>query len=121
MTRSPDPELRRWWQQLLDAFDPDRSTVSQFCRDNRISITSFYKWRKRLQQSNRRPGNENKRLIPVRIVDHQELLSQCAARIHFSDDSQMEIMGSHAFLVPQIAAVLANAQCRQALTDEATS
>lgn len=55
MVRSPDPQLRQWWRELIDAFDPSESTVAQFCRRHEVSTASFYQWRRKLQGDRRRP------------------------------------------------------------------
>lgn len=48
MARRSDPELRRWWGNLIRSFDPDRWTVAEFCRRHDVSAASFYAWRRRL-------------------------------------------------------------------------
>jgi len=50
MARTPDPELRRWWRGLIDAFDSRRWTVAEFCSRHDVSAASFYNWRRRLQE-----------------------------------------------------------------------
>lgn len=50
IARSSDPQLRRRWQQLLDAFDPDRFTVAAFCRKHGVSVAALYQRRRKLQQ-----------------------------------------------------------------------
>lgn len=56
MGRSPNPQLRQWWRELIDAFDPGESTVAEFCRRHEVSTASFYQWRRKLQGDRRRPS-----------------------------------------------------------------
>ena len=48
MARSADPELRRWWRELIDSFDSTRESVSEFCHRHKVSTASFYGWRRKL-------------------------------------------------------------------------
>ncbi|HVX64517.1 MAG TPA: transposase [Pirellulales bacterium] len=50
MARGPDLALRQWWRNLIASFDPERSTVAEFCRRRDVSPASFYAWRRRLGQ-----------------------------------------------------------------------
>jgi hypothetical protein len=52
------------WRRRLARFDGSRRSVVQFCRDEEVSVPSFYQWRKKLRQgaaaSNGTPGGARK-------------------------------------------------------------
>ena len=49
MDKSARIANREAWIQRLDRFSLSDKTVVQFCQDERVSVPSFYQWRKRLQ------------------------------------------------------------------------
>jgi len=51
MARVPDPQLREWWQRLIDSFDSQSDTVARYCRQNDVSTASFYRWQRTLQSA----------------------------------------------------------------------
>ena len=112
MPRSPDPELRRWWRQLLDSFDPQRCSVAQFCQRNHVSVASFYRWQKQLA----RPEKTGS-LIPVELTDATSRQRDCAALIRIDESTRIEISSSHAYLATDIAIALAKAR-REATTGQ---
>lgn len=116
MPRTPDPELRRWWRQLLDSFDPQRSTVAEFCDQNEISPTSFYKWRKRFA----RPP-EIDSLIPVEVVHATQTKEDYAALIRIDGITELEIKPSHAYLATDIAVALARFHAEASSDNEVAS
>ena len=45
------------WQALIQAFDRSDLTAKDFCRQNKLSIFSFYLWKNRFsQQSSAKPS-----------------------------------------------------------------
>jgi hypothetical protein len=101
MSRTTDPELRRRWRQLLDSFDPQRSTVAKFCERNCISVASFYKWRKRFNQTGQTP-----KVLPVEIMENSTA-TQKAAVIKIGNHAQIEIQPGHTQIATEIALALA--------------
>ena len=73
MARSPDPELRQWWRELIDSFDSDRATVAEFCRRQGVSSASFYAWRRKFADvaagESQQPAGYSPAFLPVRVVD----------------------------------------------------
>jgi transposase-like protein len=98
MSRTTDPELRRRWRQLLDSFDPQRYTVAEFCERNGISVASFYKWRKRF--------NQTPKILPVEIIENSTA-TQKAAVIKIGNHAQIEIQPGHTQIATEIALALA--------------
>jgi hypothetical protein len=63
----------RFWRKVVEDFDPQRTTVRQWCADHRVSEPSFYNWRRELKRrdpprtSVPRP-KQCVRLLPVKIA-----------------------------------------------------
>lgn len=49
MARFPDPAARRLWRQRLRRFEQCRLTIAAFCQAERVSVASFYYWRRTLR------------------------------------------------------------------------
>jgi hypothetical protein len=49
--RRPDPKLRALWEQRLCHFEQSGLSASTFCSNHRLSLPSFYAWRRRLRCS----------------------------------------------------------------------
>jgi transposase-like protein len=67
MARSPDPDLRRWWRELIDSFDSERWTVAEFCQRHDVSAASFYAWRRRLGEPHASPPRAPA-FLPIQIT-----------------------------------------------------
>jgi hypothetical protein len=48
--RRPDPAVRSLWEQRLCAFERSGLSPSAFCARERLSLPSFYSWRRRLRE-----------------------------------------------------------------------
>lgn len=48
MSRASSPELARQWRDRLRRFEQSQLTVAEFCQLEDYSVTSFYKWRRRI-------------------------------------------------------------------------
>jgi hypothetical protein len=48
MTRFPNLQLARQWQERLKRFDESELTIAQFCEIEGYSPASFYQWRRKL-------------------------------------------------------------------------
>ncbi len=56
MARRSDSEKRAEWRKRLGRFLRCGLTVARFCSGERVSVASFYYWRRKLQQAARRGG-----------------------------------------------------------------
>lgn len=67
MAGSLDSRKVREWQRRMARFEEGRQSVAEFCRNEGVSVPSFYQWRKRLA---RRPraAEEATGFRPVRLV-----------------------------------------------------
>ena len=50
MARSSDSPKLLEWQRRMSRFEKLQRPVTRFCRDEGVSVPSFYQWRKKLQQ-----------------------------------------------------------------------
>ena len=71
MARSSDCRKVPEWQRRMARFEKTQQSAVQFCRDEGVSVASFYRWRKKLVQ--RRHATEDAaaaaaRFTPVRLV-----------------------------------------------------
>ena len=56
MARRSDSEKHAEWRKRLGRFSRSGLTVAQFCSGERVSVASFYYWRRKLGQAARRGG-----------------------------------------------------------------
>jgi len=54
MARRSDSEKHAEWRKRLGRFSRCGLTVARFCSGERVSVASFYYWRRKLQQAARR-------------------------------------------------------------------
>jgi hypothetical protein len=104
MPRTPDPELRRRWRELLATFDSQRDTVGEFCNRHGISTASFYNWRKRLAELQSAPA-----IIPVEVV-REAGDDPKAVVVRIGRHVEIEIQAGHAHLAADVATALARIQ-----------
>jgi hypothetical protein len=64
--RRPDPVLHQLWHQRLQRFRHSGLRVAEFCDRERISVASFYAWRRRLHDA--APAGTTPGFVPVRVV-----------------------------------------------------
>ena len=50
MPRRADPQLRVLWRKRLQRFSSSGLSVGVFCSQERLSISAFYLWRKKLKR-----------------------------------------------------------------------
>lgn len=63
MFRSSDPKKLAVWRERLERFSMSGLTVARFCARERVSVASFYHWRKKL--------GVNGRWAPRPLVGHK--------------------------------------------------
>lgn len=54
MSRSSDPKKLAMWRERFERFSSSGIPVGQFCSRERVSVASFYHWRKKLGPKGRR-------------------------------------------------------------------
>lgn len=80
-----DAAKERFWRKLIGGFDPDRTSVRQWCAEHGVSEPSFYAWRRELQrrssQRDHQAGTERGvKLLRVRIARPTTASNPAAAK-----------------------------------------
>lgn len=117
MARSVDVVKLRLWQQRLRRFERGNLTVAAFCQAERVSLPSFYHWRKKVDASRdpvgaRRheaprfpegPAAGKQAFLPVEIV---QAAQTAAIEIHLPNGARLAVpVSDQATLEVAIAAV----------------
>jgi len=70
MARASDSEKLRQWRRRMARFAKVQQSVTQFCREEGVSVPSFYHWRKKLKGLARSMPDEDATgsFTPVRLV-----------------------------------------------------
>ena len=72
-----DAAKEQFWRGLIAGFDPQRSTVRQWCADHGVSEPSFYAWRRALEQRDRAAAERaSARMLPVTIAPAPTTLAE---------------------------------------------
>ncbi len=54
MSRPSDPKKLAMWRERFERFSSCGLAVTRFCSEERVSVASFYHWRKKLGHKSRR-------------------------------------------------------------------
>jgi hypothetical protein len=75
MSRSARVLKRSEWLDRLRRFDRSNLSVSEFCRRERVSLPSYYQWRRKLAAvaSEVDAGGQPATFIPVQVAGRAEL------------------------------------------------
>jgi hypothetical protein len=68
MPRSADPARRELWLARLQRYSQCDLTVAQFCRRERVSVPSFYHWKKKLSDASESSRGVAAKFVPVRVT-----------------------------------------------------
>ena len=99
VARRVDVGRRRWWRELIDSFDGERTTVAEFCRRQGVSAASFYAWRKKL-------ADESSAFVPVRVVESAGLDHE-PARVHLTSGVRVDVPTNRPELLLELVKLLA--------------
>jgi hypothetical protein len=68
--RRSDPHLERFWRDTLAAWEKSQLSVQTFCDQRKLSVASFYGWRRTLRERDRRQpsGSQAPTFVPLQIV-----------------------------------------------------
>lgn len=129
MARRADPELREWWQELMDEWSASSLTVAEFCRLQEVSTASFYYWRRKLQafQDERLDADPSGAFLPVQVTNATSGESRVPrtqvettadgdgkVRVSLPSGVQVELPASDRLLVQSVITALVEADGRQA-------
>lgn len=75
----PLPTKVREWTERIERFQRSQVTLTQFCRDEAVSMPSFYQWRKRIITNSGGKSAPN-RLLANKAAIERPLVSNADAR-----------------------------------------
>ena len=70
---------RQGWIERLDRFKRSNVTIAQFCRDEGVSVPSFYQWRKKLSANSNALLPAQTRFLPVELAANSNATSSAQA------------------------------------------
>jgi hypothetical protein len=68
LPRSADPARRELWLARIERHSQCDLTVAQFCRHERVSVPSFYQWKKKLADATESSQGVAAKFVPVRVT-----------------------------------------------------
>ena len=111
MSRSISAQKRSQWRKRFQRFGRSKLTVAEFCRRERVSVPSFYQWRRKLADSSSsgRPprSTERARFIPVQVAPAIGL------QVEFPNGVRLSLPSSDQELVRMSIDAIAQAQTQQ--------
>ena len=107
MSRLPSPQKRAEWRQRLRRFARSKLSVAEFCRQEKVSVPSFYHWRKRLadrESDESRQAFDPATFIPVQVTTVESL------HVTFPNGAKLELPARDHELVKISIDLIARAQ-----------
>lgn len=85
-------EKEQFWRDVIGGFDPQRTTIRQWCAEHGVSEPSFYAWRRELKRreetqapAEKRPASVRQprrvRLLPVQVAPAPRFTSARPAKV----------------------------------------
>ena len=98
---------RQVWSERLRRFSQSGRTVAAFCQRERVAVSSFYEWRKKLgfttdETIETRSRNRQPTFVPVQITGHP--LDTAAVEIRLPNGVQVWLPTDASLLAAGIAA-----------------
>ena len=80
MARKTRLEVRRQWRGRLKRFASSKLSVAEFCRREKVSVPSFYQWRKKLTElsSEATEPPPSPKFLPVEVASTSTVNLQAA-------------------------------------------
>lgn len=110
MTRCSNPRKVQQWQQRMARFENSKQSVVRFCQGEGVSVPSFYKWRKKLQQvASATEASEDAadRFTPVRLV------GSAGVAVRLPGGTQLDIPAANPQLLQMAIQTLAHADAQR--------
>ena len=98
MARKTRLEVRQQWRGRLKRFASSKLSVAEFCRREKVSVPSFYLWRKKLTESDSEDPPTPPQFLPVEIASTSTVSLQAA----FPNGSTLSLGVADARLLPTI-------------------
>ena len=101
------PDKAAVWGERLRRYEQSALTIVEFCQRERVSVPSFYQWRKRLAKSSTGPQRFAGRQVPAASPAFQQVMLTGGGlvTIEFLSGVRMEVPSLD---VPLVRAVLAD-------------
>ena len=113
MSRPSDPKKLAVWRERLERFSSSGLGVAPFCARERVSMASFYPWRKKLGHKGRRRRVTSRRgaFQPVAVVPTESGLvpGPPAIRIQLPCGTRIEVGAEDLDVVRAVVAEVARA------------
>ena len=111
MSRFPDPPKRAAWRERFERFSDSRLSVARFCTQERVSVASFYHWRKKLgaEAAKRRRPVRGEGFQPVAVVPAPSagVPATAGVAIVLSGGTRIEVDAAHLDAVRTVIAEIA--------------
>ena len=78
MVRKTRLEVRQQWRDRLRRFASSKLSVAEFCRREKVSVPSFYQWRKKLTEGSGDDPPTPPKFLPVEIASTSTVSLQAA-------------------------------------------
>ncbi len=102
MSRPSDPKKRAVWRERFERFSSCGLAVTRFCSEERVSVASFYHWRKKLGHKSRRVAEKRGVFQQVAVVP-----SSSAVCIELLSGTRIEVDAKHLDAVRAVIAEVA--------------
>jgi hypothetical protein len=109
MSRGTNSQKRTQWLDRLDRFAESNLSVAEFCRQEQVSVASFYQWRRKLAETTFQVDGrrQSPTFLPVHVAGPADL------EVNFPNGARLTLPLHHRDLVPTIIASIAMAQTTQ--------
>jgi hypothetical protein len=110
MSRLSRPQKRAEWRKRVRRFTRSKLSVSEFCRQNKVSVPSFYYWRRKLADTEPDASQrevERAAFIPVQVATVATL------QVIFPNGTRLELPSQDHELVRVSIESVARAQTTQ--------
>ena len=111
MSRGSSAQKRSQWRERFRRFARTKLSVAEFCRRERVSVASFYRWRPMLADSSSdgpaRSSPARARFIPVQVTTPTVL------QVDFPNGVRLTLPGSDQEFVRMSIDTIAQARTRQ--------
>ncbi|NMD72857.1 IS66 family insertion sequence element accessory protein TnpB [Bacillus sp. DNRA2] len=104
MSKSPNVELRKVWEQRIDDHKSSGQTQAKWCDENGISVYQFSYWKKRIKDQH--IGKENNSWVQVVVEDSNPAQHESSLLIKVGSVSIEVNSGFNTSLLKEVIKVL---------------
>ncbi|MBW3596577.1 MAG: hypothetical protein KY475_04795 [Planctomycetes bacterium] len=104
------------WRDRLRRFRASRMTVARFCELERVSLASFYQWRRKLES--RSGGAEKTQPAFQQVVVTSAMVSP-GLRVRLASGAEIEVAAGDLDVIRAVVGELARAECEFAAEEDA--